>query len=307
MLESIVELYYTLAVNEWFWDIVNFIRVSIITYIALKLNNFWYSRHKNKYGKQVHIKFLHQVIACVVIIMAIYNVLVHFEFFKQFIGIIVTSSSLLVVILGFAAQEALGNMLNGLFISIFKPFDIGDRVKLVSMNLTGVIEDITLRHTVLRNAENKRLVIPNSKMNIEIIENSNLKEDAVCNFLDIDVAFDTDFDLAMETIRELVREHKYFKDRRTEEEKANNKDDVQIFAREIGPNSVILRTHIWTDTTGDNFEMCSDLRISIIKKFREMNIEIPYQTITLMGNNVERIEEIGDGGNETKFNENTNV
>ena len=53
--------------------------------------------------------------------------------------------------------------------------------------------------------------------------------------------------------------------------------------------------------------MCSDLRISIIKKFREMNIEIPYQTITLMGNNIERVEEIGDGGNETKFNENTDV
>jgi len=67
-------------------------------------------------------------------------------------------AGILAVAVGFASQAALSNIISGVFVVIFKPFRVGDRLKI--NELTGVVEDITLRHTVIRDLENKRIIIP---------------------------------------------------------------------------------------------------------------------------------------------------
>jgi len=87
-------------------------------------------------------------------------------------------AGILAVAVGFASQHALGNIISGVFIVIFKPFRVTDRVKL--RELTGVVEDITLRHTIIRDFENKRIIIPNFLISEEIIVNSNFEDDRIC-------------------------------------------------------------------------------------------------------------------------------
>ena len=62
-------------------------------------------------------------------------------------------AGILVAILGFAAQEAFSNIINGIFIVIFKPFRVGDLIE-VGEKKFGMVEDITLRHTIIKNFEN---------------------------------------------------------------------------------------------------------------------------------------------------------
>ena len=64
---------------------------------------------------------------------------------------LLAGAGILAVAVGFASQHALSNIISGLFIVIFKPFRVNDRIKL--RELTGFIEDITLRHTVIRDFE----------------------------------------------------------------------------------------------------------------------------------------------------------
>lgn len=63
-----------------------------------------------------------------------------------------------------------------------------------SLGVTGIIEDISLRHTVIRNFENNRILIPNSKMNSEVVENTNFAEQIVSNFLDLSISYSADIE-----------------------------------------------------------------------------------------------------------------
>lgn len=85
-------------------------------------------------------------------------------------------------IIGFASQAAFSNIVSGIFIVIFKPFRVGDIVKISNL-YSGVVEDITLRHTVISDFENKRLIIPNSVISAETIHNSNIIDRKVCNHI----------------------------------------------------------------------------------------------------------------------------
>ena len=88
-------------------------------------------------------------------------------------------------ILGFASQQAFSNIIGGIFLVLFKPFRIGDLIKVGTLN-EGYVEDITLRHTVIKDFGNKRIVIPNLLISTETIQSLRLeyeREDQVPNIL----------------------------------------------------------------------------------------------------------------------------
>lgn len=238
----------------------------------------------NDNKEEIHKKFAYKIGKVVVCILSLYGVLLQLPFMKEFVSLLGTSSSLLVAVLGFAAQEALGNIVSGIFISFSKPFNIGDRVVISEKDVTGIVEDITIRHTVVRTSGNTRVLIPNSIMNGVLIENSNFADDKVCNFLDVSVAYEADIDKARDIIRDLVRNHRYFLDYRTEEDKKAGRDDVRVLVRNLGDSGVDLRCSVWTRTISENFEMCSELRHDIVIEFAKQGIEIPYPHIQLMTN-----------------------
>jgi len=76
------------------------------------------------------------------------------------------------IIVGFAAQGTLGNAIAGLTISMAQPIRLGDDVELRGER--GIVEDIHLLFTVLRLADGRRMVIPNSAVANEVIENATM-------------------------------------------------------------------------------------------------------------------------------------
>ena len=89
-------------------------------------------------------------------------------------------------------------------ISVFRPFEVGDRINFVNMSIVGYIEDISLRHTTIRTFTNSRLIVPNSVMNREVLENSHIIDPVAGGFLDITIAYTADIDKAMDIIVECV-------------------------------------------------------------------------------------------------------
>lgn len=80
---------------------------------------------------------------------------------RQIANSLLAGAGILAVAAGFASQHALSNIISGLFIIIFKPFRVNDRL-LLRETMQGFVEDITLRHTVIRDFENRRIIIPNT-------------------------------------------------------------------------------------------------------------------------------------------------
>ncbi|MCX7847180.1 MAG: mechanosensitive ion channel family protein, partial [bacterium] len=63
--------------------------------------------------------------------------------------------------IGLATRDALTNVLSGLLIIVYRPFERGDRVMVTGIE--GVVEAVDLRYTTLR-AEDRSVLIPNSTM-----------------------------------------------------------------------------------------------------------------------------------------------
>src|SRR5699024_2934568 len=128
----------------------------LIGYVLLRISKFIFKKlNKNK---AIHIKFASNISSGIIIVYTLYQAGIKIDSLQTFITTVLASTSLLVVVAGFAAQEALSNVINGLFISMFKPFEIGDRIKLVSNNISGYVEDISLRHTIVRTFTNSRII-----------------------------------------------------------------------------------------------------------------------------------------------------
>lgn len=88
---------------------------------------------------------------------------------------------------------------------IFKPFKINDKITI--NNFIGTVEDINLRQVVLKDAENNRIIIPNSVISNQIIVNTNMHDTKCCKIIEIGVGYDSDIEKALEIIKDEISKH----------------------------------------------------------------------------------------------------
>lgn len=181
----------------------------------------------------------------------------------------------------FASQQAFSNIINGVFLIIFKPFRVGDILKVGSMG-NGVVEDVTLRHTVIRDYENRRVVIPNSQIGSDILVNSNIKDEMIRNFVEFGISYDSDIDKAFRIIQEEAQKHPNYIDNRTPEEKKNDMSPVLVRVIGFGDSSINLRSYVWSKDHNSGFAMKCDLYKSVKERFDKEGIEIPFPYRTIV-------------------------
>ncbi len=193
---------------------------------------------------------------------------------------LLAGAGIIAVAVGFASQHALSNIISGIFIIIFRPFKINDRIKF--QNLNGVVEDISLRHTVVRDFENRRILVPNALISDEIIINSDFQEGKICKWIDIGISYESDIDKARLIMREEIMAHPLLLDNRKPEDIEAGKPQVEIRIISLGDSSVNLRAWAWTKDNADAFSMGCDLMESIKKRFDREGVEIPFPHRTIV-------------------------
>lgn len=186
------------------------------------------------------------------------------------------------VVIGFASQQAMGSIVSGFMILTFKPFVIGDVVNVVSSGVSGTVEEITLRHTIIRTIENKRVIIPNDTMDSAIIENANHTENKVCLMLDIGITYESDIAHAMRIMREEIMKHADYFDNRTEAEKQAGAPPVVIRVQELADSAVVIRAQLWARDNGTAFAMRSDLLKSIKERCEQERVDIAYPHLVVV-------------------------
>lgn len=227
--------------------------------------------------------FIKYSIAGVLYILGMGIALSFIPIFKSVSQSIFAGSGILAVILGFASQQTLSNILSGILIELFKPFQIGDRIIVLGKTPIGVVEDITLRHTVIRTYENKRIIIPNATMSNELIENVDIIEGKVCKFFEIGISYDSDVDRAMKIIEEEILGHRDYFDNRTEAEKRGSSlPPVSVKVDGYGESSVNLKAWVWAADNTIGRQLLWDLNYSVKKRFDTEGIEIPYPYRTIV-------------------------
>ncbi|MEM7101683.1 MAG: mechanosensitive ion channel family protein [Bacteroidota bacterium] len=199
---------------------------------------------------------------------------------------LLAGAGIVAVAVGFASQAALSNIISGFFIIIFKPYRVNDRLTLRN-NLAGIVEDITLRHTVIRDFENKRIIIPNSIISDEVLINSDIVDGKICKWIDIQISYDSDLLLAKSIIRDEIINHQFHIDPRNEEQITNGDDMAPVRVVQHTESGMLLRGWAWAENAASAFQMGCDLLESIKLRFDKEGIEIPYphRTIVQKSNN----------------------
>jgi small conductance mechanosensitive channel len=221
------------------------------------------------------VEFIVYVIAFIIIFNSIPKL-------KDYGTALFASAGVLAAIVGFASQSAFSNIVSGIFIVIFKPFSVGDRVR-VGQLYQGDVEDITLRHTVIKDFENRRIVIPNTVISNETIINSTLEDEHICVFLELYISFTSDVDKAMTIMREEALNHPLCCDNRTAEEKEKGEQKVDVRLIGFTDSGVHLRAYIWARNPSEAFDIKCDLNKAIKHRFDKAGIEfaVPQRTILI--------------------------
>lgn len=254
--------------------------VVLITYlVSHTLKKLWNRAPKS--SQLLYWKFIYNMIQAAVYLLGTLLAIGQIPQLSRVTQTILAGSGILALAVSLSAQESLNNIISGMFITLFKPFEVGDRITLVNNHITGTIEDITLRHTLIKTFTNTRIVIPNATINKEIIENSNLVDSNASAFVDVAVAYESDIDRAMIIMADVIGRHPQYLDTRTDEEK-ETVPRVKVYVRELGDSGIMLRANMWTRTVNENFAACSDVRLQIKKTFDEEGIEIPYTKYTII-------------------------
>jgi len=149
--------------------------ILVITTVFATLINRGFSRFIERSTNDLkndptNYKFMQHALVAVVYITGISFAIYLIPVLSHIAGSLLGAAGILAIAVGFASQQALSNIISGVFIVMYKPYRINDRITLKG-DMRGVVEDINLRHTVLRNFENQRIIIPNSVMSNEILIN----------------------------------------------------------------------------------------------------------------------------------------
>lgn len=229
-------------------------------------------------------QFLRHIITALIYLVGFGIAVFQFDSLKALAGSMLAGAGIVAVAVGFASQHALSNIISGVFLILFKPYRINDRI-VIKETLQGVVEDITLRHTVIRDFQNRRIVIPNSIISNEVIINSDLEDERVCRFINIGISYDSDVQKAKAIMQEEALQHPLRIDARTSEQIENGAEEVTVRLISFGDSSVNLRAWAWAANQADGFVMECDLLESIKARFDAEGIEIPFPYRTVVFKN----------------------
>jgi small-conductance mechanosensitive channel len=219
--------------------------------------------------------FIKNSVSTVLFAFAIFWIFQKIPYFRSLGTALFAGAGVIAAVIGFASQKAFSNIIGGLFILIFKPFRVGDNIE-ISNNRRGIVEEITLRHTVIKDFQSKRIVIPNSVISDETIVNSSLHDEKIKKHIEIGISYDSDINKAIEVIREEITKHPYTIDNRSTQEIDEGEHIIVVKVISLGDFAVVLRAYVWTENYDHAFDLTCDSLKSIKERFEREGVRIPF-------------------------------
>jgi small-conductance mechanosensitive channel len=166
------------------------------------------------------------------------------------------------IVIGFASQSIVGNLISGLFLMFERPIKIGDQLRVD--DISGFVEDIHIVSTIVRTYNGLYVRIPNEKVFTGIITNYVANIARRFEYV-IGIRYSDDADLAIEIIKDLIEEQPF----------ALKNPSPQVFVDNLGANSVNLHVRIWAPAT-EWYDLKMEMLWEIKKTLEENGIEIAF-------------------------------
>ncbi len=260
-----------LYINKYWEQVIFIVSVIIVTFIVSRILRFLVGRFFRAAARKLKVdptryNFFKNAVDFILFFVALVVIFRSIPALHTVGTTLLTGAGVLAAIVGFASQAAFSNIISGFFLVIFKPFSVGDRVRIGQL-YTGDVEDINLRHTTIKDFENRRVIIPNSVISNETIINSTITDEKTCMFVEVAISLSSNIDLAIKIIQEEAGRHRYYIDNRTDTEKARGEQSVMVRVMTFLDSGIHLRASVWAKDPTDGFDLKCDLNKSIKERF----------------------------------------
>ncbi len=177
--------------------------------------------------------------------------------------------SALMVGIGMALNGTLGHAASGVMLMVFKPFKVGDLVKIGGNQTMGTVDSINAFNTTLKTLDNQRIIIGNSNVTGNDITNVSGQGEVGVE-LTFGIGYNDNIDKAKEVILEVGRRCPHILPVPAQ----------GVVVANLGDSSVDLATrpfckpeHYW--------DVLFYMQENVKKEFDSQNIGIPYPTMDL--------------------------
>lgn len=184
---------------------------------------------------------------------------------------LLASAGVVGVGIGLGAQSLFKDMLNGIFILVENQYNVGETISAAS--LTGVVENLTLRCTTLRNADGTLYIIPNS----QIATVANLSRDFAVGTLNLDVDASANPDKVLSILRQIAKDVSDSPDFKAAILNTPAVPGVDKLKGRVATYPITMRLQI---SQKDN--VLRELRLRIIKAFEQEGIPLGTDAANLL-------------------------
>ena len=168
-------------------------------------------------------------------------------------------------------------MINGFFIILENQYRIGDAIEVGGVS--GLVETVSLRKTVLRDLEGKVHTIPNGEIRIV----SNLSKEWSRSVLDVGISYREDIDAVIDLLSRIGKEMQA-----EEPFKSAILEPLQILGVErFGESQLVIRMIVKTQPL-KQWEVGRELRRRIKNRFDDQGVEIPFPHRVLLWGNLRK-------------------
>lgn len=163
---------------------------------------------------------------------------------------------------GFALQGSLANFASGVMLIVFRPFKVGDYVE--AGGAAGSVEEVNIFNSVLKSPDNRKIIVPNSKITGDTITNFSANEIRRIDLV-FGISYGDDLKKAKQILEQICRE-----DSRVLDDPAPT-----VAVSVLNDSSVDFVVRPWVKT-GDYWAVYFDLVERVKLTFDREGISIPF-------------------------------
>jgi len=170
--------------------------------------------------------------------------------------------------IGLALQGTLSNVAAGVMLILFRPLKIGDFVDVGGK--MGTVKDVTLNYTELASLSNVQVIIPNSEVWGNVIENYSVYPTRRAEWT-FGVGYGVNLKQAEDVIRGTIMT----------DPRSKTEPEPFIQVNNLGDSSVDFLVRVWCDSA-DYFQYQADMKRQVKEALDDAGVNIPFPTRTIV-------------------------
>lgn len=175
------------------------------------------------------------------------------------------SAGILGIIIGFAAQDAIGNLIGGIALYFDNTYKVGDVIR-VEGDMRGTVTDVGIRSTTVLTQDNLLVTVPNAMLNSSQVVNESSPQRHMRLRIPITAAYGTDYETVETLVLEVCSECSLIRDAPT----------PRVIFREFGDSALVFEVQAYINHPLVEKRAIDRINRGVYDAFDEAGITIPF-------------------------------